>query len=138
MGVPTTKNENRVMSLVETEKSVGHRKPSLFRFGTSTAFLYGALFLNIILWAAPIIFVGTGDEIVILRYNAYFGINLTGSSWQVLLIPFMASVFFVPHVFLASIFVRNKVFFPALLLMVSSFLVQGAALIAVAALIMVN
>lgn len=133
-----TKNENQEPPLIETGKDIGLRKPSLFRCGTSTAFLYGALFLNAILWVAPMVFVGTGDEIIILRYNAYFGINLTGSSWQILLIPFMASVFLVPHTLLAFVFVRNGVFFPALLLMVSSFLTQGAALIAVGALILVN
>jgi len=114
------------------------RTPSFFRRGTAAAFFYTSLVLDGALWVAPMVFIGIGDGTVVLRYNAYFGVNLTGSPRQVLLIPLMTTAFFAMNTALAFVFVRKGVPFPAILLMVASFFLHVAALIAISALIVVN
>jgi hypothetical protein len=114
------------------------RSPSLFRSGRATAFLYTSLFLNFVLWALPLFFIGIGEGTVVLRYNAYFGVDLTGSPWQALLIPCMTSAFFVANAVLAFVFIRKGMAFSGTLLMVASFFLYVAAIIAISALIFVN
>jgi hypothetical protein len=125
-------------TLLELEPDSSSRSLPLFRRGTAAAFFYVSLLLNVILWFLLALFIGIGDGIVVLRYNAYFGVDLTGSSWQVFLVPFMTTLFFVVNTLMAFIFVRKGALFSGTLLMVASFFIHVAALIAIRALILVN
>lgn len=112
--------------------------PSLFRRGAAAAFFYVSLVLTVILWGLPIFFIGTGNGTAVLRYNSYFGIDLTGALWQTLLVPAVTTFFFLINTSLAFVFIRNRTFAPGTLLMVASFFLHIAALIVVSALILVN
>jgi len=109
-------------------------------FGESSRafFAISATVLNGALWALVYFFIGTGEETVVLRYNVYFGIDLTGRASQAFLVPFLASALLLTHGLLAFIFFRNHESFLSLLLLLSAFLVQIAAAIAVLALVLVN
>lgn len=114
------------------------RKPSLFRRGTAAAFFYASLVLAVPLWCLPVFFIGVGNSTTVLRYNAYFGVDLTGASWQTLFVPAVTTFFFFVNTVLAFLFVRRGVPVFGTLLMVASFFLQVAALIVVSALILVN
>ncbi|QQS20686.1 MAG: hypothetical protein IPL87_03915 [Candidatus Moraniibacteriota bacterium] len=112
---------------------------SLFVHDTRRAlFLVLSIGLNLLLWGLVAFFLGTGHETVVLRYNAYFGIDLTGRAQQAFLLPASALFFLMLHGVLAFSFFRKGETIAALLLLLSAFLLQGAALIAVSALILVN
>lgn len=111
---------------------------SFFRNWVFSFFFLGSLLLNGALWTLFLVRIGVGEGMIVLRYNVYFGIDLTGSSWQASLIPLVATVFWGMNVFLAFLFHRKKIFLPSLLLLVASFFVQVAALIALLALVSVN
>ena len=114
------------------------RGASLFRHGTAAAFFYTSLGLTVALWILPIVFLGLGDGTAVLRYNAYFGIDLTGSTWQTLLVPFMTTFFFCVNTILAFLCIRKSMLFPGTLLMVASFFLHVAAFIALGAILLVN
>lgn len=114
------------------------RAPSLFRSGTAAAFFYASIFFNLVLWVLPLFFIGIGEGTVVLRYNAYFGVDLTGSPRQMLMIPFVTTIFFAMNILLAFLFIRKGAVLPGTLLMVASFFLHVAALIAISALIFVN
>lgn len=114
------------------------RKPSLFRRGTAAAFFYASFVLAVPLWCLPVFFIGIGNSTTVLRYNAYFGVDLTGASWQTLFVPAVTTFFFFVNTILAFLFVRRGVPVFGTLLMVASFFLQVAALIVVSALILVN
>lgn len=111
---------------------------SLFRHGVAAAFFYMSFVLTVVLWGLPIFFIGTGDGTAVLRYNSYFGVDLTGALWQTLLVPAVTTFFFLINTVLALVFIRSRVFAPGRLLMVTSFFLHIAALIVVSALILVN
>lgn len=111
---------------------------SLFRHGAAAAFFYMSFVLTVVLWGLPIFFIGTGGGTAVLRYNSYFGVDLTGALWQTLLVPAVTTFFFLINTVLALVFIRRRVFVPGTLLMVASFFLHVAALIVVSALILVN
>lgn len=95
-------------------------------------------FVQIILWGLLLWFFGVDENVAVLRYNAYFGIGLTGVSKQIFFLPFVSFVFFLTNTILATVFFRRGDRFFALLLFVSSFFVQVGSAISVLALILVN
>lgn len=128
------------MPMIFDASDIAHnsRKPSLFRRGTAAAFFYASLVLAVPLWCLPVFFIGVGNSTTVLRYNAYFGVDLTGASWQTLFVPAVTTFFFFVNTVLAFLFVRRGVPVFGTLLMVASFFLQVAALIVVSALILVN
>ena len=111
---------------------------SLFRYGTAAAFFYLSLALSVVLWGLPFFFIGVGNGTAVLRYNAYFGVDLTGALWQTFLVPAVTTTFFLVNTSLAFLFIRRRIFVPGMILMVASFFLHVAALIVVSALILVN
>lgn len=114
------------------------RPPALFRRGVAAAFFYVSLALSIVVWSLPIFFIGVGSGTAVLRYNSYFGVDLTGALWQTLLVPAMTTFFFLVNTLLAVSCARRRIFASATMLMVASFFLQVAALIVMGALILVN
>ncbi len=111
---------------------------SFFWRGIPAVFFFASCILNVALWVALFVRIGIGAGTVVLRYNVYFGIDLTGSPRQAFLIPIMVTIFFVMNMLLAFLFVRRGTPFLGLFLTVSSFFIHVAASIAVLALIRVN
>lgn len=100
--------------------------------------LLAAILLNLFLWLAFFFRIGFGDAVTVIRYNAYFGIDLTGNASQVFLIPGAALLMFGLHLVLSLIFFRWREPFLSFLLLLSALLLQIGALIVVIALLLVN
>lgn len=137
MGVVREASKNTMISDTSKASSV-FQTPSLFRRGAAAAFFYVSLVLTVILWGLPIFFIGIGNGTAVLRYNSYFGVDLTGALWQTLLVPLVTTFFFLVNTSLAFVFIRNRIFAPGTILMVASFFLHVAAIVVVSALILVN
>lgn len=114
------------------------RGPVFFRRGLFLSLFLTSLSINGALWLLVFFFIGTGSEKIVIRYNVFFGVDLTGSSSQGFLVPITTTVFFAMNTFLAIFFAEKQLPFPALFLSVASFFLHIAALIAVSALLLIN
>lgn len=111
---------------------------STVRDGSRAFFLVAALLTNAALWVVVFLTIGAGDETVVFRYNAYFGIDLTSRARHIFILPAIALALLFLHAVFSVLFFRNKEPFAATLLLVSGFLIQVGMAIAVAAIIIVN
>lgn len=123
---------------IEKKKGSSFRGPVFFRRGLFLSLFLAALSINAALWLLVFFFIGTGSERIVIRYNIFFGIDLTGSASQGFLVPITTTVFFCINTLLAIFFAEKQLPFPALFLSVASFLLHVAALIAVSALLLIN
>lgn len=105
----------------------------------SQVFIGAALLFNIVAWALPIAFVSREREIVILHYNVYFGVDLVGAYWQLLLAPALGLLFFGANLALAAyLYNRAKERAGAYALLLGAGFVQFAVAVASGALSLVN
>jgi hypothetical protein len=114
------------------------RVPLLFRSGLVSFFFFISLLLDAALWGIVFFAIGLDERMIVLRYNTYFGIDLTGSPWQAFLVPCMTTIFFAINTILIAFCLRRGDAFLSLLLSVGSFFLHISALIAVFSLVMVN
>jgi hypothetical protein len=49
-------------------------------------------------------FIHPSETPIVLHYNVYFGVDLLGIWWQVYILPFLGTLFFLGHFFLARRF----------------------------------
>lgn len=83
-------------------------------------------------------FIRPSVETVILRYNAFFGVDILGVWWQAYLIPGICLVFFSADVIIAHILFRRRSFLPALIFLYGSLLIALSGVIATATLLFIN
>ncbi len=78
------------------------------------------------------------DDVVILRYNAYLGIDLLGVWWQIFLVPAVAYFFVLANT--ALILVLNRRGYPdtAWLLSLGNWLIAASTVVVAAALAFIN
>ncbi|TXH07308.1 MAG: hypothetical protein E6Q06_02880 [Candidatus Moraniibacteriota bacterium] len=74
----------------------------------------------------------------ILRYNAFFGVDLLGTWWQMYLVPAVCLVFFLGNIGIAEVMIRRQSYLPALVLILGASLVVLSEAIAMAALTFIN
>jgi hypothetical protein len=75
---------------------------------------------------------------VIIHYNAYFGVDIFGSWWQMYILPFVSLFFFLLNLFLARKFYLLKERIASHILLISAFLVSLFSLIAALAVARAN
>ncbi len=114
------------------------RVPLLFRSGLISFFFFLSIFFNATLWGIVFFAIGLDERMIVLRYNTYFGIDLTGSPWQAFLVPCMTTIFFAVNTLLTVLCLRNNAVFSGLLLSVGSLFLHISALIAVFSLVIIN
>lgn len=94
----------------------------------------------LLLAASGILFflVHARDDVVILRYNAYLGIDLLGVWWQIFLVPAVAYFFVLANT--ALVFLLNRRGYPeaAWLMSVGNWFIAAATLVVAAALSFIN
>ncbi len=78
------------------------------------------------------------EEVVILRYNAYLGIDLLGVWWQLFLIPAVSYFFILINFLLIQILDSRGYNKLALLLILGSWFVTGSSVVAIIALSFIN
>lgn len=78
------------------------------------------------------------EEVVILRYNAYLGVDLLGVWWQLFLIPAVSYFFILINFLLIQILNSRQYNKLSLLLILGSWLVTGSSVVAILALSFIN
>ena len=130
--------ENETARFLTSRETPVFRWSSFFSDPARVFFLVASFVLNIFLWGTVLWFFGFGKTTIVLRYNAYFGVDITGSSWQASLLPFLSLVFLLLNILLAALFFRRSEPLVSLLFLLASFFVQIAAGVAVGALLLIN
>lgn len=74
----------------------------------------------------------------ILRYNAFFGVDLLGTWWQAYLVPGVSLVFFFGNLTLAAFLARRSSYLAAVILLYGAFLIVLSETIAMAAIVSIN
>ncbi|MGB4943293.1 MAG: hypothetical protein WBO92_04275 [Candidatus Moraniibacteriota bacterium] len=103
-----------------------------------TVVLYVGLGLQLVMVGAVAYFIRPSSDAFILRYNAFFGVDILGAWWQAYLIPGMCLVFFLGNLTLAEVLIRRQAALAALILVYGALLVVISETVAMAALISIN
>lgn len=98
----------------------------------------GSLLLNLASWSVLGYFIRPVDFPIVLHYNVFFGVDMIGAWWQVFAIPLMGAVTLFVNATLGVLFFQQKERVVAHLLLLASFVVQVAVLVATAAIIVIN
>ena len=102
------------------------------------AIFRGGLFIFIVLFSLIAYFIRPSSGTIILRYNAFFGVDLLGVWWQAYLIPGIALAFFLGNLVLALFLYRRKALLAALILLYGAFFVVVSGALATATLLFIN
>jgi len=98
----------------------------------------GSFILNAVNWGLIAFFIRPVDFPIILHYNVYFGVDVIGDWWQIYYLPIIGLVILAANTLLGYLFYQQKERIVAHLLMLATFIVQIAILVAVACLLMIN
>jgi Na+-transporting NADH:ubiquinone oxidoreductase subunit NqrD len=103
------------------------------------ALLISALSVNILDWLLLAFFLRLPKEtIVILHYNVYFGVDVTGNVKQTYFLPLIGLILLVINVFLAGYFYKLKERIAAYVFLITTLAIQLSLLISVASVIIIN
>jgi len=101
--------------------------------------LFGSSFLiNILNFVALFYFIKKLNNLIILHYNVYLGVDLMGDSGQVFLIPAVGAFFALVNLCLAIYFFSKKERMLSHILSLTTFIVQLGISVASGSLILVN
>ncbi|TXH07120.1 MAG: hypothetical protein E6Q06_03690 [Candidatus Moraniibacteriota bacterium] len=108
-------------------------------YRTSRVWIWRAgLIIQVGLLGIIAFFIRPSSDPLILRYNAFFGVDLLGTWWQVYLIPGISLLFFIGNLGLAALLARRSAYLAATILCYGSLLIIFSGAIAVAALVSIN
>ncbi len=100
--------------------------------------LWTGLILHGILIGVSAFFIQPSSDVFILRYSAFFGVDILGAWWQVYLIPGVCLVLFGSDCLLARILAHRQVLLPAIILLYGALLIVFSGVVATAAIVMIN
>lgn len=100
--------------------------------------LRGGLLVFVILFSSVAYFIRPDSGTVILRYNAFFGIDLLGVWWQAYLIPGICLAFFLGNLTLSLLLFRRNALLAALILLYGALFVVVSGTLATATLLFIN
>lgn len=123
---------------VKTNSSEGLFSEEFFQSAVVQWSSIGSLFANLISWSALAYFIRPVDFPIILHYNVFFGVDMIGAWWQAYSIPLLGAVVLCINGTLGLLFFQQKERVVAHLLLLASFVVQMAVLVATAAIIVIN
>lgn len=113
--------------------------PTPFWLRHFTALSFGGALLVHLLAAGMLFFlIQSRDEVVILRYNAYLGIDLLGVWWQVFLVPAVTFFFVLINTLLMWLLKERQYPEAVFLLGLGNWVLSGAMLIVAIALSFIN
>ena len=99
-------------------------------------FLNGVV--NVAAWVIIAIFVKPVDFPVILHYNVYFGVDVTGQWWFIFSVPLLGLAIGLLNGLLAAYFYRKKERIASYLLLLSALMVQACVVVATSSLTIIN
>ena len=83
-------------------------------------------------------FIRPTENILVLHYNVYFGVDIQGMWWQVFILPIAGTLFFLGHLFFAHRFYRESERIAAYLMLFSSGLLNFGIVIASISIAFIN
>ena len=98
----------------------------------------GSLLINLASWSVLAYFIRPVDFPIVLHYNVFFGVDMIGAWWQAYSIPLMGVAVLCINGTLGLVFFQQKERVVAHLLLLASFVVQMAVLVATAAIVVIN
>jgi hypothetical protein len=137
------RNENGMYkkSLTQKFKLFFKKKFSNYDFFESKVFLWllGLNFLaNLINWILLLVFISKIDVGIILHYNVYFGVDYVGDWKNALFMPLIGLSLFILNSILAIYFYGQKERIASHILLLTSFMIQLAFIIASFSIIIIN
>jgi hypothetical protein len=97
-----------------------------------------SLVVNIADWVSLYIFVKPIDAPIILHYNVYFGVDLTGDWKNVYILPAIGIIIFLVNLSLARYFFEKKERIASHVIMIATLMAQLSLLIASTSIILIN
>lgn len=94
--------------------------------------------IQVLLFGLVAFFIRPSADAFILRYNAFFGVDLLGTWWQAYLVPSVSLIFFVGNLTLAAFLARRSAYLAATILSYGALLIALSEAIAMAAIISIN
>lgn len=96
------------------------------------------LTVQTLLFGLVAFFIRPSADAFILRYNAFFGVDLLGTWWQAYLVPGVSLIFFLGNLALAAFLARRSAYLAAVILSYGALLIALSEAIAMAAIISIN
>ena len=96
------------------------------------------IFANLVNWIILAVFIRPVDRDIILHYNVYFGVDITGNWKQVFILPFIGLILFAINGFLAAYFYKSQERIAGYVLLITSFMAQLSLIVASISLIIIN
>ncbi len=100
--------------------------------------LRAGLAAQIAIFGSVAYFIRPSADSFILRYNAFFGVDLLGTWWQAYLVPGVCLIFFIGDLFLAAILAKRRSYLAAVILAYGALLIVLSEAIAMAAILSIN
>jgi hypothetical protein len=97
-----------------------------------------SLVANLAIWIALVIFVKPVDFPIILHYNVYFGVDITGDFRQAYSLPAIGLFLLVTNAFLSLYFYRQKERIASYLLLMAALMIQLSLAVAAVSVIVIN
>ena len=94
--------------------------------------------IQVVLLGLVAFFIRPSADSFILRYNAFFGVDLLGTWWQVYLIPGINLIFFLGNLLLAAILAERRSYLPAVILAYGALFITLSEAIAMVAILSIN
>lgn len=135
---------------MEMEKNIGMERRGLkekFKLFFKQAFFADrinswliilSIIANAINWLILLIFLKPATENIILHYNVYFGVDMTGKRGFAFLLPAIGLLLFIINYFLAKYFFRNKENVAGYIILVAALMAQLSLIIASFSVIIIN
>jgi hypothetical protein len=99
---------------------------------------FSGLFFNLVDWALLKFFLRSGAERIILHYNVYFGVDLTGTSQSAYTLPFIGVVVLFFNNALSFYFYIQKERVASYILLLTVLMAELSLLISVISVIIIN
>lgn len=119
--------------IAESEQGVGFFSNAIVRTLLILSIIVIVALVSILIWA-----VRPTENLIILHYSVYFGVDMLGAWWQAYLAPVLAGVFLFGHLLLAKYFYDHAERIAAYLLMLSAGWIAAGALISGASIAFIN
>lgn len=94
--------------------------------------------IQVALFGVVAFFIRPSADPFILRYNAFFGVDLLGTWWQAYLVPGISFIFFLGNLVLALVLAKRRSYLAAVILAYGALLIVLSEVIAMAAIVSIN
>ncbi len=120
-----------------TTETATSQANALFQ-NSRTVVLWIGLILQLVMIGTVAYFIRPSSDTFILRYNAFLGVDILGTWWQVYLIPGVCLVLYLGNFILAEVLVRRRAVLAALVSIYGALLIIISEIIALVALLSIN